>query len=139
MLVVDTSAVLAALVGRPPDRRLLARLGDDGDLHAPYLLDVELLHVLRRLVATGRLTEDRAADARVDFADLVIVRYPHLPLADRIWALRHNLSAYDGAFVALSEALDIPLVTCDARLAGAPGNNAQIELFTAGPATPPGA
>jgi predicted nucleic acid-binding protein len=129
MLVVDTSAVLAALVGRRPDRRLRARLGDDGDLHAPYLLDVELLHLLRRLVATGRLTEDRAADARADFADLVIMRYPHLPLADRIWALRHNLSAYDGAFVALSEALDVPLVTCDARLAAAPGNTARIELF----------
>jgi predicted nucleic acid-binding protein len=129
MLVVDTSAVVAALVGDPPDRKLLARLGDDGDLHAPHLLDVEVLHALRRLVATGRLTADRAADARADFGDLVIMRYPHLPLADRIWALRPNLSAYDAAFVALSEALDVPLVTCDARLAAAPGHQARIELF----------
>jgi predicted nucleic acid-binding protein len=129
MLVVDTSAVVAALVGDPPDRKLLARLGDDGDLHAPHLLDVEVLHALRRLVATGRLTADRAADARADFGDLVIMRYPHLPLADRIWALRSNLSAYDAAFVALSEALDVPLVTCDARLAAAPGHQARIELF----------
>jgi predicted nucleic acid-binding protein len=75
MLVVDTSAVVAALVGRPTDDRLVGRLGADGDLHAPHLLDVELLHVLRRMVTTGRLTEDRAADARADLADLVIVRY----------------------------------------------------------------
>jgi predicted nucleic acid-binding protein len=136
MLVVDTSAVVAALVGRPPDRKLLERLGADGDLHAPHLLDVELLHVLRRLVATGHLSGDRAADARVDFADLVVVRYPHHPLADRIWALRPNLSAYDATFVALGEALGVPLVTCDARLAAAPGHRAQVELFT--PA-PPGA
>jgi predicted nucleic acid-binding protein len=128
MLVVDTSAVVAALVGRPPDRKLVARLAADGDLHAPHLLDVELLHVLRRLVAGGHLSADRAADARADFADLVIMRYPHLPLADRIWALRPNLSAYDAAFVALSEALGVPLVTCDARLAAAP-HGAQVELF----------
>jgi predicted nucleic acid-binding protein len=74
-------------------------------------------------------TTTSAADPHAGFADLVVMRYPHLPLADRIWALRHNLSAYDGAFVALSEALDVPLVTCDARLAAAPGNTARIELF----------
>jgi predicted nucleic acid-binding protein len=128
MLVVDTSAVVAALVGLPPDRKLLARLSGDGDLHAPHLLDVELLHVLRRLVAGGHLSADRAADARADLADLVIMRYPHFPLADRIWALRPNLSAYDAVFVALSEALGVPLVTCDARLAAAP-HQAQVELF----------
>src|SRR6266545_2209238 len=94
MLVVDTSAVVSMLVGRPPDPKLLARVVADGDLHAPYLLDVEVLHVLRRLVASGHLTADRAADARADFGDLVIMRYPHLPLADRIWALRPNLGAY---------------------------------------------
>jgi predicted nucleic acid-binding protein len=84
-------------------------------VHAPHLLDVELLHTLRGLVTTARLTEDRAADARTDFADLTIVRYPHHPLADRVGALRHDLTAYDATFVALSEALGVPLVTCDAR------------------------
>jgi predicted nucleic acid-binding protein len=63
VLVVDTSAVIGALVGRPPDRQLLDRLGIDGDLCAPHLLDVELLHALHRLVIGGQLSEDRAADA----------------------------------------------------------------------------
>ena len=132
MLVIDTSAVVDALAGRPPDERLLARLGSDGDLHAPHLLDVELLHALRRLVAAGHLSEDRAADARSDFADLTIARYEHGFLADRIWELRHNLTAYDATFVALSEALDVPLVTCDRHLAASPGHRARVELFGAG-------
>jgi predicted nucleic acid-binding protein len=132
VLVVDTSAVIDALAGRPPDERLLARLGSDGDLHAPHLLDVELLHALRRLVAAGHLSEDRAADARSDFADLTIARYEHGFLADRIWELRHDLTAYDATFVALSEALDVPLVTHDRRLAATPGHRARVELFGAG-------
>jgi predicted nucleic acid-binding protein len=132
VLVVDTSAVVDAFAGRPPDERLLARLGADGDLHAPHLLDVELLHALRGLVAAGHLSADRAADTRADFADLTIVRHEHGFLADRIWELRHNLTAYDATFVALSEVLAVPLVTCDRRLADAADHRARIELFDAG-------
>lgn len=75
------------------------------------------------------LRPERAEDARADFVDLAIVRYPHEPLADRMWELRHNLSAYDAAFVALAEALDAPLVTCDGRLSAAPGHDALVEVF----------
>jgi predicted nucleic acid-binding protein len=132
VLVVDTSAVLGALVGRPPDRRLVDRLSGGGDLCAPHLLDVELLHGLRRLVIGGRLSEDRAADARDDFAALAVDRYDHVALADRTWELRHSLTAYDASFVALAELLGVPLVTCDARLANAPGNQAAVELYQAG-------
>lgn len=128
MLVVDTSAVLAALVAPDAAPALVARLADDGDLHAPHLLDTEVLHALRRMTMSGALGEDRAADARVDVAELAVVRYPHEPLSDRVWELRHNLTAYDATFVALAEALDRPLVTCDARLAAAPGHGATVEL-----------
>jgi predicted nucleic acid-binding protein len=133
VLVVDTSATVAALVGRPRNERLIERLSSDGDLHAPHLLDVELLHTLRRLLITGQLREDRAAEARADFADLMIDRYEHTIIADRVWELRRNLTAYDATFVALSELLQAPLVTCDARLANAPGHDAQVELFAARP------
>lgn len=129
-LVVDTSAVLTALVGVPSNPTLGERL-TGADLHAPHLIDIEVLHGLRSLVSTGKLDEDRADDARDDFADLMIARYPHEPLADRIWALRHNLTAYDAAFVSLSEALGAPLVTCDGRLATAPGHSAEVEVFGA--------
>jgi predicted nucleic acid-binding protein len=126
MLVLDTSALLAVLVQQEPARELTRRLSEDGDLHAPHLIDIEVLHALRGLVRAGKITADRAADARTDLADLAITRYGHEPLADRIWALRENLTAYDAAFVALAEALDAALVTCDARLARAPGVTAEV-------------
>lgn len=126
MLVVDTSAVLAALAARPPDPALIKRLADDGDLHAPHLIDIEILNALRGLVRGGRLSEDRAQDVRTDVEDLAISRYGHQPLGDRVWALRDNLTAYDAAFVALAEALEVPLITCDARLANAPGVRAEL-------------
>jgi predicted nucleic acid-binding protein len=129
VLVVDTSAVLDALVGTAPAAGLVERLAADGDLHAPHLIDIEFLHALRQLSLSGKLTDDRAADVRTDFSELALVRYPHEELAGRIWALRHNITAYDAAFVVLAEALGIPLVTCDAKLAAASGHEADIELF----------
>ena len=132
MIVVDTSAVLSVLAGRPKVLGLIDRIRDDGDLHAPHLIDVEFQHGLRRLVLSGAISEDRASDARLDFADLTIVRYPHVSLADRMWELRHNITAYDAAFIALAETLEVPLVTCDARLARAPGHAATVEVFPDG-------
>lgn len=129
MVVVDASAIVAALAAVPRDAALTDRLRDAGELRAPHLLDVEVLHALRSLVSRGKLSADRAFDARTDFAELAIVRHPHMPLADRVWALRDNLTAYDAIYVALSEALGAPLVTCDERLAGAPGNLARVELY----------
>ena len=129
MIVVDTSAVIGVLAGKPRVPRLVDRLIGDGDLHAPHLIDVEFQHALRRLVVSGTISDDRAADARMDFANLTIVRYPHVSLANRMWELRHNVTAYDAAFLALAEAFDVPLVTCDARLARAPGHAASVEVF----------
>lgn len=138
MIVVDTSAVLGALVGRPAIPGLADRIRGDGDLHAPHLLDVEFQHALRRLVSAAAISDDRAADARMDFAGLTIVRYPHVSLADRMWELRHNVTAYDAAFIALAETLDVPLVTCDARLMRAPGHMAEVEVFLASNQAHPG-
>ena len=129
MLVVDTSAVLEAIAARDPAPGLVERLADDGDLHGPHLIDTELLHALRRMSIKRHITDERAEDALSDFAGLALVRYPHEPLNDRVWELRHNLTAYDATFVALAEALSAPLITCDVRLATAPGHDAQIELF----------
>lgn len=100
-------------------------------MHAPHLIDVEVTHALRGLVVRGELSDDRASDARTDFNDLTIARYPHLPLSNRMWELRENLTAHDAAFVALAEVLGIPLITCDSRLARSPGHHAEIEVFGA--------
>lgn len=129
MLVVDSSAVLEALAAHDPAPELIERLADDGDLHAPHLIDTEILHALRRLLRRRQISTERAHDARTDYAELTLVRYPHEPLNDRVWELRENLTAYDATFVALAEALDVPLVTCDTRLAAAPDSRARIEVY----------
>jgi predicted nucleic acid-binding protein len=132
LIVVDTSVVLSMLVGRPDIPGLAHRIRSDGDLHAPHLLDVEFQHALRRLALSGAISDDRAADARTDFADLAIVRYPHVSLTDRMWELRHDMTAYDAAFIVLAEVLGAPFVTCDVRLARAPGHRAVVETFALG-------
>lgn len=129
MIVADTSAVLAGLSGSDQGARVAERLVADRDLHAPHLIDLEMLHALRRMLGRSEVTLDRAEAIRGDFADLRVKRYPHQFFADRIWELRHNLTAYDACFVSLAEALDCPLVTCDARIAGAPGHHATVEVF----------
>jgi predicted nucleic acid-binding protein len=128
MLVVDTSAIVGRLVADPPPETLADRL-EGQSLHAPHLIDVEFLHVMRRMVARGLLAPARADVVRTDFSGLRITRYPHTLMLDRMWELRENLTAYDAAFVALAEALDAPLVTTDARLAASPGHRATIEAF----------
>lgn len=130
MIVVDASALIEVLVGRPSES-LAVRLAGEVTLHAPHLLDTEVLHVLGRLISRGSLTDEQATTARRHFSALTIDRYPHPPLSERVWALRVNLTAYDATYVALAEALEAPLVTIDARLAHAPGMGNLVELHRA--------
>jgi predicted nucleic acid-binding protein len=120
MLVVDASAVAELLLGRPAGAAVVRALREhEFDLHAPHLLDVELLSVLRRVVASGQATAQRASEAVTDLSDLPIERYGHHVLAPRIWELRDNFSAYDAAYVALAESVTdagAPLLTADRRL-----------------------
>ncbi len=88
-----------------------------------------LLEVVRRYAASGEIDSARGRMALTDLADLPLRRYPHDFLLPRIWDLRNNLTAYDAAYVALAEVLDIPLLTRDRRLAAAAGHRAQIELI----------
>lgn len=131
MIVVDTSAIVDALVARPPNGALLERLASDGDLHAPAILDLEVLGVLARLAAGGLVSSDRADDARRDFAELAVLRYPETALLDRVWELRSVLSPTESSFVALAELLGAPLVTTDPRFVAAAGPTAEIELYSA--------
>ena len=85
-------------------------------LHCPHLLDLEVAQVLRRH-SRGHMTEPRVREAIEDLRDLPLTRYAHEPFLDRIWELRENLTAYDGAYVALAETLGAILLTSDARLA----------------------
>lgn len=84
--------------------------------------------MIRRYAATGEIGAARGRRALADLADFPLRRYPHDFLLPRIWELRHDLTAYDGAYVALAEALDAPLLTRDRRLAAAAGHRARVEL-----------
>jgi predicted nucleic acid-binding protein len=129
VIVLDASALLEFLLQTPLGVRVETRVFRDGDeLHSPHLVDVEVAQGLRRLVRMGELSADRAAEAIVDLADLDLHRHAHLDLLTRGWKLRENVTAYDAMYVALAEAVDATLVTCDAPLAKAPGHRAQIEV-----------
>ncbi len=120
MIVIDASAVCDLLLGRGDERRLIDLVLTDGaSVHAPELVNVEVLHVMRRMTITGALSAARANEMRADFAELPIHCYPSNPLLDRAWALREDVTAYDALYVALAEALDATLVTTDHKLAHA--------------------
>jgi predicted nucleic acid-binding protein len=130
LIVIDASALLEVLLATEVGERVSARVYRDGEtLHAPQLLDLEIVHVLRRGCLIGKLQPSRAAEALADLSDLRLVRYPHQPYIPRIWQLRHSLTAYDAAYVALAEALDAPLITRDGRLASSHGHRANIEVL----------
>lgn len=130
MIVVDASALTEFLLQTPLGARVEARLFRDGDeFHAPHLLDVEVVQALRRLVRTGEVLADRAEEAITDLLDLDLRRHPHVDLLGRAWELRDNLTSYDAMYVALAEAVEAPLVTCDGPPGAAPGHAAQIEVI----------
>lgn len=131
MIVLDASAVVAVLLGPAPEaERIREKVEGPGEsLHVPHVMDLEVLHALRRQVLLGTLSSVRSAEAVEDLKNIAFVRYPHATLVDRIWGLKNTLTAYDAAYVALAEALDAPLVTMDARLARAPGIHAAVEVY----------
>ncbi|MCP3997802.1 MAG: type II toxin-antitoxin system VapC family toxin [bacterium] len=124
MIVIDASAFIDAVDGRP---EVLARLAGQ-DIHAPHLLDIEVVSALRRLARGGQFDGDRAERALhvLDQAD--IKRHPHRPLFPAIWSLRGQFSSYDATYLALAAALDAPLITTDRKLANAPDLPCPVEL-----------
>jgi predicted nucleic acid-binding protein len=129
MIVLDASALVELLLGTGLGRSIAARIADPAmSLHAPHLADVEVAQAFRRYAREGELDAASAAEALDDLRALDVERHSHEPLLDRVWALRENLTAYDAVYVALAEALDTTLLTCDGRLARAPGFARRIEL-----------
>src|SRR5215204_3029905 len=135
MLVVDASALTELVLGRPAGDVVGEHFAGHGfALHAPHLVDVEVLSALRRLVACGEATAERAGEAIADLLDLPIERYPHDGLVPRIWELRENFSAYDASYVALAEGVadePVPLLTADPRLARAVADHADLPVVLA--------
>jgi predicted nucleic acid-binding protein len=129
VIVVDASALLEVLLNTPAAGVIAARLFASGEsLHAPHLIDLEVVQVLRRYARAGELDASRGLEALEDLAELPLIRYPHDLFLPRLWELRQNVTAYDAAYLALAETLEARLVTRDAALRSAPGHRAWVEL-----------
>lgn len=120
-LVTDASVVVAALVDDSPTGAWARKLLRSDSVAAPHHLPAEVASTLRRLASAGALAPEIAAIAHADLLAMPVVLVPYLPVADRIWALRQNVTPYDAWYVALAESLDAGLATLDVRLTSAPG------------------
>lgn len=130
MIVLDASAGVELLRWSAPGRRVGRAMSDDSEtVHVPHLFAMEVMQVVRRLAASGAMTATRAGQAVLDLSDLDLVRHDHEPFLNRVWSLRHELTAYDAVYVALAEALDAPLVTLDQRLAASARGTVRVELL----------
>lgn len=130
VIVVDASALLEVLLRTPAAGAVEATLFNDPrqTLHAPHLLDVEVMQVLRRYAASGEIDDQRGSVALADLVDFPIRRYSHDVLLTRVWNLRGNFTAYDAVYVALAEALNARLLTRDRRLAAAAGRRVAVQI-----------
>jgi predicted nucleic acid-binding protein len=115
MIVIDASAVLEILSRTTEGLKLEAGLLSSV-LHAPHVIDLEVLNAVRRWERTGVIGPAETTDILNAYLAIGITRYSHTPLVDSIWSLRHNLTAYDAAYLALAQALDAELLTMDSGL-----------------------
>lgn len=126
MIVADASAIAELLLAHPKASAIRAVLAPHPELHVPEHFHVELLSVLRRYSVRGELSERRALQALTALRELRAVSYPVVELADAIWEKRARLTAYDAAYLALAQRLDVELVTLDAGLASAAAKDGRL-------------
>jgi predicted nucleic acid-binding protein len=128
MIVIDASALVDVIMGwrAEPIRERLLRASF---VHVPVTVDAELLHALRKHALAGVVGPQHSNAALKLLDGDTLSRHPVQPLAPRMWSLRHNITAYDAAYVALAESLDLPLITRDARLSRSSGHAARIEYI----------
>lgn len=121
MIAIDANAVVALLVDDAELGSTSRRLYTQHDLAAPDLLAYEVTSVLRKLCQVKAITERVAGNALRDLNLLRVSTVPYGDIANRIWGLRDNLSAYDAAYVAVAELFGVELLTFDNRIRRAPG------------------
>jgi len=122
--------LVAALLDTGPDGAWAEQVLAEGSLHAPELARAEATNIFRRLERAKLITTPEANAARDDLMQLDIDVFPFEPFADRIWELRHHVTSYDAWYVALAEALKLPLATLDAPLSKS--NGVTCEFLTPG-------
>jgi len=128
MIVLDASIVVELLSnGAMADAVRKELAGCQDSFLVPHLIDIEVGSALRRLAGAQRIDAHRVAEFLEGLAAMPAERYAHTPLIGRIWELRHNFTAYDAAYIALAEATDSVLYTCDEKLRS--GHRARVVLL----------
>jgi len=117
-LVVDASAVAEILFGTEAGRRA-ATMIDGHVLLAPQHLTAEVASVIRGWALSRQITDEQALRGFTEFDELDVEQVPMISLLPDVYALRHNISAYDAMYVVLARAMQCRLLTLDARLAAA--------------------
>lgn len=130
MLIVDASCLYAIVAGKPVGQWIRARVAEDESQAAPHIVDVEVFGAIRREFRLGLLDRTAANQAVEELRDWPGERYGHRALLDRAWELRDNVRGWDAMYVALAEALDATLITCDERLGRASGVRCPIEVYS---------
>lgn len=130
MIVVDASVLAVALGDDGADGQRARDCLSGRMLAAPELIDLEVVSVWRRHVSAKLMTARRATGAVADLLDIPLRRSSHAALLERIWELRHGVTAYDAAYIALAEVLDVVLVTADARLARSPRVKCGVDVIS---------
>lgn len=121
LVVVDASVLYEVLSSGPRFEAAMAALDGVEDFAAPEVIDVEVIGLIRRDAARGVIDTTHGRWAVAQVADWPGERYPHQPFDERVWQLRDNVRTADAFYVALAEALDVPLLTLDSRLSRANG------------------
>lgn len=117
-VVIDASVLVDLLAGTDYADPAAARLRGTA-LHAPALLDAELLSALGRLHRAGELTTDEVENGLDRLQTLPLTRHPLPGLLAGAWARRADLRLTDALYSELAAHLHAPLLTTDHRLARA--------------------
>jgi predicted nucleic acid-binding protein len=129
VIVVDASVLVAALGDDGHSGQIARQRLRNEHLVAPEIIDLEVISVLRRMVAARLVSDVRGDQAVLDLVSIQMTRVPHRLVVKRCWDLRNNSTPNDAAYIAVAEAFQLKLVTADAKLAGVPGTNCKVELL----------